>query len=117
MRAHPLKIVRIEAEDILFDPDEESRMLTNACFRNGVIRRVTGVCDSGDGTIILPLELADGESAVPMGYRFAPLPDFSFEGVSAELQIRHTHGLSLIGTFRPDEKTLWGLYARFPQKK
>lgn len=117
MKNHPLKIVRIETEEILFDPDEESRMLTNACFRNGVIRKVTGVCDSGDGTVVLPLELAGDSEIVPQSYRFAPLPDCSFEGISAELQIRHVHGLSLIGTFRPDERTLWGVYARFPQKK
>lgn len=116
MKSHPLKIVRIEVEDILFDPDEESRMLTNACFRNGSVRRITGICDSGDGTVVLPLEMVSNDTVVPLSYRFAPLPDTSFEGVAAELQVRHAHGLSLIGTFRVDEKTIWGLYARFPQK-
>ena len=111
MKIHPLKIVRIEVEEILFDPDEESKMLTNACFRNGISRRITGVCDSGDGTIVLPMETVGTGDSVPARYRFAPLPDSSFEGVAAELQIRHTHGFSLLGTFRIDDQTLWGLYA------
>ena len=116
MKNHPLKIVRIEEEDIIFDPDAQSLMLKNACSRNGVIRKVAGICDSGDGTIVLSLELAEDEDKIPLGYRFAPLPDTSFEGVAAELQIRHAHGLSLIGTFRLDDKTIWGLYARYSQK-
>lgn len=116
MKSHPLKIVRIEAEDILFDPDSESDMLTKACFRNGSVRRITGVCDSGDGTIVLPMELVNNDVEVPLSYRFAPMPDVSFEGVAAELQVRHAKGLSLIGTFLVDTQTLWGLYARFPQK-
>lgn len=114
MKTHPLKIVRIEVEDILFDPDNESLMLTKACFRNGIVRRITGVCDSGDGTIVLPLELVSNDVEVPLSYRFAPLPDSSFEGVAAELQVRHAHGLSLLGTFRGDDQTLWGVYARYP---
>ena len=116
MKNHPLKIVRVEAEEILFDPDVQSRMLASACSRNGVIRKVAGICDSGDGTIVLALELVDNNDKIPVGYRCAPLPDASFEGVAAELQIRHSHGLSLIGTFRLDDKTLWGLYARYSQK-
>ena len=116
MKSHPLKIVGIEIEDILFDPDSESDMITKACFRNGVVRRLTGICDSGDGTIILPLETVKNDVEVPLSYRFAPLPDTSFEGVAAELQVRHAHGLSLLGTFRVDDHTLWGIYARYPQK-
>ena len=116
MKNHPLKIVRIEAEEILFDPDVQSKMLANACCRNGIIRKVAGICDSGDGTIVLSLDLADEGDKIPVGYRFAPLPDSSFEGVAAELQIRHSHGLSLIGTFRVDDKIIWGLYARYSQK-
>lgn len=116
MKIHPLKIIRIETEEILFDPDAQSSMLGKACTRNGIFRRITGVCDSGDGTVILPLEIAEDGTEIPLNYRFAPMPDTSFEGVAAELQVRHTHGLSLIGTFRADPETLWGLYARYPQK-
>lgn len=116
MKNHPLKIVRIEVEDIIFDPDAQSLMLKNACSRNGTIRKVAGICDSGDGTIVLSLELAVEGDKIPIGYRFAPLPDTSFEGVAAELQVRHAHGLSLTGTFRLDDKTIWGLYARYSQK-
>ena len=116
MKTHPLKIVRIEVEDILFDPDTESEMLAKACFRNGIVRRITGVCDSGDGTIVLPMESVGKDVEVPTGYRFAPLPDASFEGIAAELQVRHMHGLTMIGTFKVDDRTLWGFYARYSQK-
>ena len=118
MKNHPLKIVRIEVEDILFDPEEASRMLTEACRRNGIRRFAAGLCDSGDGSLVIPLETVREEQIIPESYRFAPLPDASFEGVSAELQIRHVHGLSLVGTFRLNsgQYLLWGLYARFPQK-
>ena len=118
MKIHPLKIVRIEAEEILFDPNEQSEMLTHACTRKGSARRVTGVCDSGNGTLILPLELAEPDETIPIFYRFAPLPDFSFDGIASELQSRHAHGLSLIGTFRigTDPQSLWGLYGCFPEK-
>ena len=116
MKKHPLKIVRIEVEDILFDPDTESDMLTKACFRTGIVRRITGICDSGDRTVVLPLETVENDVKVPLSYRFAPLPDASFEGIAAELQVRHMHGLTLIGTFRVDDQTIWGFYARYPQK-
>ena len=118
MKSHPLKIVRIEVEDILFDPEEASKMLTEACSRNGISRFAAGLCDSGDGTLVIPLETARTGTAIPESYRFAPLPDSSFEGISAELQIRHAHGLSLVGTFRlcDGNNLLWGLYARCPQK-
>ena len=118
MNSHPLKIVRIEIEDIIFDPKEQSAMLTHACTRHGSFRRVTGVCDCGDGTLILPLELAGMDEIVPESYRFAPIPDASFDEIAAELQVRHTNGMSLLGTFRisPDPKKIWGLYGRLPQE-
>ena len=118
MKAHPLKIVRIEVEDILFDPEEVSGMLMSACSRNGVSRFAAGLCDSGDGSLVIPLEIVREGFPRPESYCFAPFPDASFEGVSAELQIRHVHGLSLVGTFRlsDGEDMLWGLYVRYSQK-
>ena len=52
MKNHPLKIVRIEAEDVLFDPEEASRMLTEACRRNGIRRFAAGclICKNGHTT-------------------------------------------------------------------
>ena len=118
MKLHPLKIIRVETEEILFDPAAQSEVLTGACHRKGSFRRVCGICDSGDGTLILPLETVSSISMVPVSYRFAPMPDSSFDGIAAEIQVRHMHGMTLIGTFHiNDEKSaLWGLYARFPEK-
>ena len=58
-----LRIVKLNAVDILFDPKHAAGVIAKACARDGVMMRPTGCCDIGDGIVYIPL----AESPLPGG--------------------------------------------------
>ena len=104
-----LRIVKLNAVEILFDPKHAAGVIAKACARDGVVMRPTGCCDIGDGIVYIPL----AESPLPgsVSYYFSMFPDSSGETVVSELNLRYMNDMQLIGSFR-FEDTLWGLWMR-----
>ena len=94
-------------------PDKDGKLPVDyykeiyTAFKSGEDKKAHELCEKLVG-------IMDGYG----GYRCWGTLDFSFDGIASELQSRHAHSLSLIGTFRigTDPQSLWGLYGRFPEK-
>ena len=100
-----LKTVQIALEDILFDAEGVSRMLTD-CLRRHRKQRLLGVCQAGD-TLIVTFE----ESSVRNENEIviAPFRSQGVDPVTAEIADRYEHGFILRASFTVEEK-LWGLF-------
>ena len=104
-----LRIVKLNAVDILLDPKHAAGVIAKACARDGIVMRPTGCCDIGDGIVYIPL--AESPLSGRVSYYFSMFPDSSSETVVSELNLRYMNNMSLIGSFR-FEDTLWGFWAR-----
>ncbi len=110
MSREKFKIVSLDSDDILLDAAGAADALVKACSRMNRSWRVTGVCDCGHGVLMFPAEVCAAEER-PSGFVFAPMPSSDPDDVAAELSLRYSKGLLLIGTFRCGSD-LWALWAR-----
>ncbi len=101
------KIVQINVDDIVIDPQGMSEMLTDCLKRTRTVR-LAGLCDIG-GVLIASFE--DSPVRIKTEFVFAPFSDVSGDGVSAEVVSRYNSGFSLRGSFRSGE-IVWGLWER-----
>lgn len=101
------KIVQINVDDIVIDPEAMSDMLTE-CLKRRRMVRLAGACDIG-GVLIASFE--DSPVRVKSEFVFAPFMDASCDGVSAEICSRYNSGFSLRASFRSGD-TVWGLFER-----
>ena len=84
-----LRIVKLNAVDILFDPKHAAGVIAKACARDGVLMRPTGCCDIGDGIVYIPL----AESPLPGGvsYYLSMFPDSRNGGIGDESPVYEQH--------------------------
>lgn len=104
-----LRIVKLNAADVVFDPVHAADIIAKACARDGVPMRPTGCCDIGAGIVYIPL--AESPQTGTVSYHFSMFPDSSEETVVSELNLRYMNRMSLIGSFRSGD-TLWGLWSK-----
>ncbi len=104
-----LRIVKLNACDILLDPKHAADVIAKACLRDGVGMRPTGCCDPGGGVVYIPL--AESQAGGNVAYYFAMFPDMSEDTVVTELNLRYMNNMTLVGSFRLED-TLWGLWMR-----
>ena len=105
------KIVQINIDDIVIDPQSMGEMLTDCLKRKRTVR-LAGACDIG-GMLVVSFE--DSPARVKSEFVFAPFADVSCDGVSAEISSRYTAGFSLRSSFRSGD-TVWGLFEFSKQK-
>lgn len=99
------KIVQINIDDIVLDPEAMGEMLTD-CLKRRRMVRLAGACDIG-GMLIVSFE--DSPVRVKSELVFAPFADTSCDGVSSEISSRYTSGFSLRSSFRHVD-AVWGLF-------
>ena len=99
------KIVQLNIDDIVFDPEAMGEMLTD-CLKRRRIVRLAGACDIG-GILIISFE--DSPVRIKSELIFAPFADASCDGVSSEISTRYASGFSLRSSFRHGD-TIWGLF-------
>lgn len=100
-----LKTVQISIDDILFDPDGTSEMLTD-CLRRHRKQRFLGLCQADD-TVIVTFE--DSRIRNENELVLAPFRNQGADQITAEIADRYDNGFTLRASFRADDK-LWGLF-------
>ena len=100
-----LKTVQISMEDILFDAEGVSQMLTD-CLRRHRKQCLLGVCQTDD-TLIVTFE----ESSIRNENELvlAPFRSQGTDAVTAEIADRYENGFTLRASFALEDK-LWGLF-------
>ena len=104
-----LRIVKLHAAEIIYDPEAAADAVAKACSRGNVPLLPSGCCDLGEGELLIPL--AEAEGAETEKYYFVPFPDSSEDSIAAELNVRYRKNMILIGTFR-FEDSFWGFFRR-----
>lgn len=99
------KIVRVAIDDILFDPEEISEMLTDCLYRHRKMR-LAGACGLRD-VLIVSFE----ETSVRQDSRLvlAPFRGPGPDDISAEITQRYERGFSLRSSFRAGDR-VWALF-------
>ena len=99
------KIVQVDIEDIVFDPEEVGNMLTN-CLKRPRKVRLAGACDA-DGILVVSFE--DSEERSESKIVLAPFAELGADDIASEISLRYQKGFTLRSSFRAGN-TLWGLY-------
>ncbi len=99
------KIVQVDIEDIVFDPEEVGEMLTN-CLKRPRKVRLAGACDAG-GVLIVSFE--DSEERSESAIVLAPFPELGADEIASEITLRYQKGFTLRSSFRSGD-VLWGFY-------
>lgn len=89
------RIIKISINDIIVDPEAQSKMLSAACLRE-IPMEATGVCQVGDN-ILVTLEQCSEEKNVE--YVIAPFSSYNIDEITTEISTRFFSGFSLIGGF------------------
>lgn len=105
----PLRIVKLHAAEIIYDPEAAAEAVAKACSRGRVPLLPSGCCDLGEGELLISLAKAEGSEAER--FYFVPFPDSSEDSIVSELNVRYRHKMVLIGTFRYED-TCWGFFRR-----
>lgn len=100
-----LKTVQILLDDILFDPEGVSQMLTD-CLRRHRKQRLLGVCQAEDTLIVTFTESAiRNENTLVL----APFRSQGADSVTAEIAERYENNFILRASFTAGDQ-LWGLF-------
>ena len=106
-----LRIVKLHAAEIIYDPEAAAKAVAKACSRGKVPLLPSGCCDLGEGELLIAL--AEAEGAEAERFYFVPFPDFSEDSIVSELNVRYRNKMVLIGTFRYED-SFWGFFRRIP---
>lgn len=99
------KIVQVDIEDIVFDPEDIGNMLTN-CLKRPHKVRLAGACDAGG---ILVVSFEDSPERSDSKIVLAPFQDPGVDDIATEISLRYQKGYSLRSSFRAGD-SLWGLF-------
>lgn len=100
-----MKIVQINAEDILLDPEGTGEMLTD-CLKRSRKMKYSGACECNGILMVLFEESAE---RVKSSLVLAPLAEDGTDRLCAELSERRQNGFLLRNSFRVKDQ-LWGLF-------
>ena len=102
------KIITLNINDIIINPEEQSSMITTACNRE-IPMVVTGICQLENNLLLSLEELHNHADAA---YILAPFNSVNIDEVSTEIGTRFFSGFSHIGSF--DVKLdKWALFKYF----
>jgi len=96
------KIIKINVDDIVINPEDQSNMITMACDRD-MKMQVSGLCQVNDD-ILISLEECDISSV----YQLAPFDSINVDEIATEINTRFSFGFSMIGGFDIKNKK-WAL--------
>ncbi|OQA86172.1 MAG: hypothetical protein BWY31_01508 [Lentisphaerae bacterium ADurb.Bin242] len=99
------KIVQVDIEDIIFDPEDVGSMLTN-CLKRPRKVRLAGACDTGG---ILVVSFEDSPERSESQIVLAPFPEPGADEIASEISMRYQKGFTLRSSFRAGD-SLWGLF-------
>lgn len=89
------RIITVSVNDIIIDPEGQSRMITEACRRETAMT-VTGTCQVGDNILFI---LEEANPREDLEYVIAPLGTYNIDEIITEIGTRYFSGFSLIGSF------------------
>lgn len=103
-----IKIVTLSEDDITTDPEGAADALMKSLERK-TLMRFSGLCPIGKSVLFVFEETLERDTTER--FVFSELPDATFEGVTAAVQIRYEGGFSTLGTFFIGDR-LWGLFRK-----
>ena len=102
------KIVKYNIDDLVVDPKEISKNLTDTCSKRSLKWKVTGVCQKDD-VVIIALDETD---RIQEDYFFADVKADTVEDIEQEIRAHWHSGIYLLGIITINEKENVALYRR-----
>ena len=103
-----IRIISIEKDDILNDPEDAAKILSRAMARK-IPMRFMGIHAPQDAPAVMVLA-EECEQSRPLDFIFSPIEADSDDEIIALITHRYEAGYCTLATFRIDDMT-WGLFA------